>query len=322
MKKSILWLAIGLAGGFLGGWLLTWLIAVNAIEGKLRDQAAQLQNAEERVSKLRSNYNALLAEGQTQRTQFEKELSEKEVELAKLREENEKLAREFDAYRQEHPERVKESAGEAAQAPASEGAKKEKDAQEPDSESPTAEDIKKIMELREKITKNITPIGGPLNPLAIKELGLDENQVAGINAVLEDEGERMLKRLVEWAGEIVEDKTAEDFAGKSGLEISVAITPYVQADIKKLQKLSSQDQIAISLGRKHFVQFLPKDANLVRITRAFYEERQRTYSELAAYASEEQEKVIKKKYLASGTFIFPGGAGYGFGELKPEDFEE
>lgn len=320
MKKNVLMLVVGLAVGFAAGWLLERATGTLPLSEALRRQKSTSDSEIERLEKqLRSDYNKLLAKAEAEQAQLKMEIGGKEAQISMLKGENEKLTQDLDSCGKRHPEPGKEAgAGEVTQAPLPGDAQGEDDAQEPEPEFPSTQDIKKIIEIR----KRITPIGGPLNKLAIKELDLDENQVASINDVLEEEGTRMMARLAEWAGEIVEDKTAEDFEGKSGLEISVAIMPCIRADMEHLSKLSAKDQRATALGRKHFVHFLPRDANLVRIVRTLHEERRKTYSKLGAFLTEEQERVMKKKYLQSGTFIFPGGASYGVGELKPEDLEE
>jgi hypothetical protein len=170
--------------------------------------------------------------------------------------------------------------------------------------------------------KNVTPIGGPLNKNAIEELGLDENQVAGINDALKDEGKRMHERLAAQAARLLPDKTPEQLAGMNDLEITYALMPHLVGDLEALQKLPLEDRKAIQTGKKHFVNYLPRSSNLVRIAHDFYEERQKTYDNLAPHLSEEQEEKLKEKYFATGTFIFPGGASFGIGPLSEDDFQD
>ena len=131
----------------------------------------------------------------------------------------------------------------------------------------------------------------------------------------------MHETLAQWANGLLENKTLEELRGMSDLDISTEIMPHIVDELKMIQKLDKEDAVAANLGEKHFVRFLPKDANLVAIAKSLYEEREKTYENLAAFLTEEQEKTMKEKYFATGTFIFPGGASYGVGPLDPEDFE-
>ncbi len=191
----------------------------------------------------------------------------------------------------------------------------------------TEEEKKKEREKKElvnaiELLQRVNKIGDSLSETAIKDLGLNKEQVEDVNAVLKDEGERMTERLREFAAELVDGKTAEDFKDKNGVQISMEIQSYFMDDLKKLMALPPEKQAALQTGEKHVVEFLPKDSRLVRIIKVFYDERQATYRSLGSTMDEKTEAKFKEKYLQSGTFIFPGGAGYGMGELTEESFDE
>jgi gas vesicle protein len=310
MRNLALGLIIGFVAGAVAGWLFVVATSVKPLREELDDVQKIAAAAESGASEFQQKYDGLqnasadrekelrgeLEQNRTALDEYVKQVSTKDAYIAKLEERLRKAS-------QEPPtEKTAAEPGETAK------------------EQPSEEEelVKSIVELM----KNVTPIGGPLNENAVKELGLDENQVAGINDVLKGEGERMHKRLADWAAGLLTKKTPEEIAAMSDLEISVAVMSYLKEDLDTLRKLPPEDQRAIQLGKKHFVNFLPKDSNLVRIARDLYEERRKTYESLASYIDEDEEKALKEKYFSTGTFIFPGGASYGIGPLSDEDFQE
>jgi hypothetical protein len=228
----------------------------------------------------------------------EKKLESKDVEIAALKKKISDTA----------PKPVAET----AEAPAKELTEEDRIAKLED------ETFSKALKKRRRVAK----IGGKLSKKMIEDLGLDENQVANVNDVLKNEGERMTERLREFATTILDGTTVEDFGNMNGTEISIKLQSHFMDDLKQLATASEEDRVAFSTGDKSFIKFLPKDSNLVKITKFFYNERMETYDELAVHMDEETLSKFKKEYLGSGTFVFPGGANYGMGEIDPADFEE
>lgn len=306
MKNVIVGLVIGLIVGAGAGWLLTSATLLRTAEEKLTAEEALNKANSEQIESLSARYDALQERSETELTKLTDELAAKDSQISELKAQKHELAKAFENYRNA-----------TAQAPAKTASS------EPASEthSPEDEDVKFLKEIM-KVMKRVTPIGGPLNEMAVKELDLDENQVADINEALKEEGRRMYKRLVEWADSILKDKSAEELMKMTDLEISMAIMPQIQGELELLRKEKPENIKAVQLGKKHFVKMLPKDAKMTRIVKALYEERQKTYLDITSLLSQEQEKKLKDEYLQSGTFVFPGNAGYGMGQLTPEDFEE
>jgi len=312
MKGVILGLVIGLVFGAAGGWLFVTLISVNPLKEELGNIEGIARAAEEEVSSLRHKEQVLRDEKQRQEDELQAKLAvweeranssadkltNSETRIKTLEDQNKELSETVQAYKEKCGELTEETA--------------EKKPADPDEEY-----RKKMQELIQRIT----PVGGPLNQLAIKELGLDEGQVEGINDLLKDEASRMRSRLLEWASGFIKDKTTEELSQLSDLKLAYEIGRHVSDEIEQLQKLKPEVQRTIHT-ENHFVKFLPKDAKLAKIARSLYEERKKTYGGLAAYLSEEEEKAIKEKYLQSGTFIFPGAGSFGIGHLTDEDFEK
>jgi hypothetical protein len=312
MGKLVIGLVTGLVLGVGGGWLIASITVVDAMEQKLEEEKSVSETGRNELGELQSKYDGLVESSAAELAQVKDRLSEKDEQVAALETEKNQLAPEIDKLRAEKEELVKtvaafkEKYSELTAEPA-----------ETEPENPEALYRKQM----EEIGKRITVIGGPLNELAIEELELDENQVAGINELLKEEGKRMKKRLIEWAAKLSKDKTLEDVEKMTDLELAYSLGQHVTKELELLQKLSPEEKRTIHV-KNHFIKFLPKDGNLVGIVKTLYEERQKTYGGLAAYVSEEQEKAIKEKYVTSGTFIIPGAGSFGIGHLKPEDFEE
>jgi hypothetical protein len=312
MKGVILGLVTGLVLGAAGAWLFVTVISVNPLKEELDSIEKIARASEEKVSDLTHKEEVLRDEKLKAEDELRAQLSVAEERLGNcadkltesksrvktLEEQNKQLSGTVKAYKEKCGELVEETA--------------EKKPADPDEEY-----RKKIQELFERIT----PVGGPLNQLAIKELGLDEGQVEGINDLLKDEAARMRTRLLDWASGLIKDKTPGELGQLSDLKLAYEIGRCVSDEIEQVQKLKPEQLRTLHI-ENHFVKFLPKDAKLVKIARSLYEERKKTYGGLAAYLSEEQEKAFKDKYLQSGTFIFPGSGSFGIGKLSDEDFEE
>ncbi len=312
MRGIILGLVIGLVVGAAGGWFLSQFTTVKGLEKQLADEKALSKTNSDQLEKLKTDYEELsksseadlalagekLAGKDTRIGELEAANAETASKMDKLKAENDKLLAAVEEYKKKYGEVVEETA--------------EKKPVNPDEEYG-----KKVQEL----FKRITPVGGPLNPLAVKELGLDEGQVAGINDLLKDEAGRMRKRLLEWAAELIEGKTAEELGQLSELKLAYEVGRHVSDEIEQVQKLKPEQLRTLHI-ENHFIKFLPKDAKLVRIARSLYEERKKTYGGLAAYLSEEQEKTFKEKYFQSGTFVFPHMGSFGIGNLTDEDFQK
>ena len=312
MKGVVLGLVIGLVLGAAGGWLVVTTISVNPLKEELDSIERIAAAAEKEISTLRHKHDQLQSEKSEQESELQTKLSvseenlgvckekltKAESQIKALEDQNKELSEAVQAYNEKYGELTKETA--------------EKKPVDPD-----AEYRKKVQALFERIT----PVGGPLNPVAVKELGLDESQVEGVNDLLKDEASRMRSRLLEWASGFIKDKTPEELGQLSDLKLAYEIGRHVSGEIEQLQKLKPEQLRTLHI-ENHFIKFLPKDAKLTKIARSLYEERKKTYGGLAAYLSEEQEKAFKEKYLQSGTFIFPGAGSFGIGHLTDEDFEK
>lgn len=312
MKGIILGLAIGLVFGAVGAWLFVTTISVNPLEEELDNIEKIARASEEKVSELTQKSEQFQADKQERESELQTQLSaaqedfstsaaklaQSESRIKALEEQNSALSATVKAYKEKCGELVEETVEEKPV-------------------DPDEEYRKKMQALFERMT----PVGGPLNQLAIKELGLDEGQVEGISDLLKDEASRMRARLLEWAAGLVEGKTAEELGQLSNLKLAYEIGRCVSDEIEQVHKLKPEQLRTLHI-ENHFVKFLPKDAKLVRIAKSLYEERKKTYGGLAAYLSEEQEKAFKDKYFQSGTFIFPGAGSFGIGKLSDEDFEK
>jgi len=310
---------IGLVIGILAGGAGMWFYFASAVEAPLRDELASQNKMfgekESDLQNLHKVHDDYMQACEKEKAGLLKQLAERDSELGKLKARNEKLLSN-DKLAGELEGRIGELSGVIA---------KYKEAF-PDFDPKGAsdkeiQDEKAMRDIMDRM-KRLTAIGGPLNDYAVKELGLDENSVADVNRALKDEGQRMHKRLAEWAAGFVEEKTHEELLKMSDLQISTTIMPYIAEELGMLRKMDPEDQRAMQFGEKHFVTFLPKDSKMTKIVKMLYEERMKTYETFPRYLSEEQEKVMKDKYIQSGTFVFPGGAGYGMGQLSPEDLEK
>jgi len=312
MGKLIIGLVIGLILGAGGGWLIAKVTVVDAIEQKLSEEKSVNDTNKKQLDKLRAKHDGLVQSSTAELAQLKDQLAVKDSKIAALVTEKEQIVPENDKLRAQNKELAetiaayKETHGELTAEPA-----------KPEPENPDMAYGQKIGELMKKITV----VGGPLNDIAVKELELDENQVAGINELLKEEEVRMRKHILGWAAGFIKDKTAEELAQMSNIKLGYALGSHVTEELEILQKLKPEDRRTLHI-KNHFVKFLPKDGKLVSIVKKLYEERQKTYEGLAAYVGEEQEKTFKEKYFRSGTFIFPGLGSFGIGHLTPEDFEE
>ncbi|TET34226.1 MAG: hypothetical protein E3J72_14795 [Planctomycetota bacterium] len=307
MGRFLLILAAFIIGGVIGAAVTASIMdekhktGYRALEEKYDKVAKARNDIAEELKNAGKEIESLTAAMKEKTSSHEKKLESKDGEIASLKKEISDLT----------PEPVVKE----PEPPAKELTEDEKKKEE---------DKKKLVELIERMQR-IALIGTPLTESAIKDLGLDKDQVANINDVLKDEGERMTERLRELAESLVEGKTVEDFKDMNGFQISVEIKPYFDDELKKLMSESAENLKAMQMGEKHIVNFLSKDSNLYKINKAFYKERQATYDELAVHMDQETLDKFKNKYFESGSFIFPGGttgAGYGTGKLTDEDFEE
>lgn len=242
---------------------------------------------------------------------------EKQIELMEKahREEMEDMAEAMNASMRELRDKLSEKNSKILEL------KKQLDDSKESSSSEKPSETEKRIKRIAKALDNLVTIGGPLSPEAVKDLGLDADSAAAVNDILTDEYQRMREQLVNVAAELVEGKTVEEFRKMTDQDIAIALMQVVAGELKMLQKLPPEELIKVQTGEKHFVKVLPKDAKLTRIAKLFYEERKKTYADLSSVMNEEQEKLFKRKYLQSGTFVFPeGGGGYGLGSLTDEDF--
>jgi hypothetical protein len=313
MGKLIIGLVIGLALGAGGGWLIAKISVVDAVEQKLIEEKSLSETNRKELEKLQTKYDGLVESSATELAQVKSQLEEKEAQITALKTKNEESApamKKLQAETEQLIELVEKYRKECDDLMAG-----------PAEAEPEDEEAAHLKEILSRM-RRITPIGGPLNDVVVKELGLDENQVAGINGALKEEGKRMHAHLAQWADKYLSDKNLEQLMKMTDLEISVAIMPLIKEERELLAKRNPEDIKAMQLGEKHFIKLLPKDSKMREIVKSFYEERQKTYENMIPYLSPEEEKAVKEKYIQSATFMFPGNAGYGTGHLTPEDFEE
>jgi hypothetical protein len=185
-----------------------------------------------------------------------------------------------------------------------------------------AKAVEKIAEGYKEILKKITMVGGPLGDFPIKDLGLDNAQVEGVNEALKNEEERIRKRFAEIAEDAVPGRTRAELDAMDLTGLSSAMLPAILKEIAPLQNLNQSDIAAIQKGEKSVTEFLSKDGLFMRLGKAMFEERETTYKDVSRFLPDEKEKLLKEKYLKPGGFFIKPGFSFDMGKVTRETFEK
>lgn len=177
--------------------------------------------------------------------------------------------------------------------------------------------LTKLRLARVKKSLNILRVGQQLSEAVIAELGLDEQTVARINALLKDESARAMQVLAQFLQENMPNPPG-NLSELGMAQLLEKVIDELADELELMAQLPTEDKIKLARGSKDVLDYLGRDSRVVTLNHELYQVRQGTYQSLECELESGKLQVFKQKYLPPNDFLFDGGMDFAFGKIDWE----